>query len=166
MLKRMLHVLVLIVFFSSFDALVGGGIAAAMQKTGVWNQMVNDFYQLGFAIIIAVILFLLYFALQWKGEVWAVLVLLFGYVEDTLFYLLIPIVNPVIKLISHGAEYRVSGGGMFPASISGWIGWIGRSTGWGVWSLSMPAILVINFFAIVVAMGILIYQTSRSSVME
>lgn len=166
MIRRILHVLLLIVSFSLFDALVGGGIAAAMQKTGIWNQTVNDFYQLGFSIGMAVILLVCYGVLNWRSEAAAVLVMLFGYVEDTLYYVFIPIVNPMIKFISHGAEYHVYGGGMFPASISGWIGWIGRSTGWGVWSLSMPAILVINFFAIVVAMGILIYQTSRSSVME
>lgn len=166
MIRRILHVLLLVVSFSLFDALVGGGIAAAMQTSGAWNQLVNDFYQLGFSIGMAVVLLVCYGVLNWRSEAVAVLVLLFGYVEDMLYYVFVPIVNPVIQLISHGAEYRVSGGEMFPPHISGWLSWVGRTTGWGDWGLTVPVMLVVNFFAIVVAMGILIYQTSRSSVME
>lgn len=165
MLKRIAHVLILIISFGLFDALVGGGVAAAMQRAGAWIQTVNDFYQLGFSIGMAVVLLIAYYSLRWRGEALAVLLLLFGYVEDTLYFVFMPLVNPLIKLISHGAEYHVSGGGMFPPHISGWIGWVGRATGWGMWDLSVPVILVVNFFAFVVAMGVIVYHSSKSSVM-
>lgn len=162
MLKRIFHVVILIVSFALFDALVGGGVAAAMQARGVWIQTVNDFYQLGFSIGMAVVLLIAYFAFEWKSEALAVLVLLFGYVEDTLYYVLVPQVNPLIKLISHGAQYHASGGEMFPSHISGWLGWLGRAVGTDPISLSMLTILAVNVFAIVVAGAILVYSNASS----
>ncbi len=162
MLKRIVHVLILIVCFALFDALMGGGIAAAMQKAGVWNQAVNDVYQFGFSIGMAVILLIVFFSFEWKSEVAAVCVLLFGYVEDTLYYVFVGQMNPLIKLISHGAEYHVGGGGLFPPEISGWLGWIGRFLGSEPLSLSILTIFAINVFAVALAGGILLYSVNVS----
>lgn len=163
MIKQASRVLFLTFAFALFDALIGGGVAAAIQKAGAWNQTVNDFYQLGFSIAMAAVLLICFFVFGWRAEILAVLVLLLGYVEDTLYYVFMPWINPLIKLISHGAEYHVRGGGLFPPEISGWLGWLGRATEAGPISLGMPAILAINIFAIAVAAGILLYSSVFSS---
>jgi hypothetical protein len=56
----------------------------------------------------------------------ALAALFFGYVEDTRFYVLIPLVNPLIKFLTKGEPFRNTSGELFPEQISGWIGWVGR----------------------------------------
>lgn len=108
---------------SSIDALCGGGLSLALKEDGYWHpydQTANDFYQAGFGVFCA--LFLLWrFSKSFASGLLA-LVLLLGYVEDRLYYLLLPLFSPVFEwrnLPRVGLD--------FPEEISGWIGWMART---------------------------------------
>jgi len=145
--RYLTRTLVLILGFSLFDALIHGGIAAAMQRAGSYNQTVSDMYQLGFAIAMAAVFVMVFFGLHWKRETIAVLILLFGFVEDTLYYAVMPLVNPLIRVLTGGAIYHVQGEGLFPPAIAGWVGWLSRAAGADTIYLSMGTIVIINILA-------------------
>jgi len=79
----------------------------------------------------------------------AILILYTGYVEDTLFYLLIPLVNPVIKFFNNDTAFRTPSGELLPESISGWLGWVGRMVFGHNVSFEIHVVFVINILAIV-----------------
>ncbi len=111
-----------------FDVLIGGAVAALLQLEGFTaiDQRINEVYQLGYALVIAATLAWLYWLTRHWTHILALGALFVGYVEDTLFYVLIPLCNPLIVLITKGASYQVKGGAFFPTSISGWTGWASR----------------------------------------
>ena len=135
-----------------FDVLIGGGIAALLQLEGFTpiDQRLNEVYQLGYAVVIAATLAWLYWLTRRWTHILALGALFVGYVEDTLFYVLMPLCNPLIALITKGVRYQVKGGEMFPASISGWTGWasrrlLGQSAAFtieNVWLLNSVAVLL------------------------
>lgn len=143
------------------DALIGGAISTRLQVAG-WtarDQEVNNAYQLIYGMIVALTLVWLFFHTRSLRPILAVLVLYAGYVEDTLFYLLIPIVNPVLKLLNSGATFRTPTDSLFPERISGWVGWVGRLI-WGQnVSFEMPVVFVMNTLAI----GIVLLLLRRSN---
>lgn len=120
----------LLVFFALvlYDVLIGGAIAALLQLEG-WtaiDQRMNEVYQLGYALVIAATMAWLYWFTRHWTHILALGVLFVGYVEDTLFYVLMPLCNPLVALITKGASYQVKNSAFFPASISGWTGWASR----------------------------------------
>ena len=140
-----------------FDSIVGGTIAALLQIDG-WtpvDQQINNVYQLYYALVVAAALIWLYSWTKRIRPVVATLVLYAGYVEDVLFYLTIPIVNPLITLFTHGHPYRVPSGTLFPERISGWLGWVGRIFLGHNISVALPSVFGIALLAVAVAVPIL-----------
>jgi hypothetical protein len=135
-----------------FDAILGGSISALLRIEGWFplDQRINDVYQLNYGIIITATLVWLYSQNRSTKPSLTIFVLFVGYVEDTLFYLLIPLVNPIIKFITKGVEFELETGTLFPEKISGWAGWMGRTFIGRNISFDMPVVFVFNFLAIVV----------------
>lgn len=148
-----------LVFFALvfFDVLIGGAIAALLQIDGFTavDQRLNEVYQFGYGLVIAAALTWLYLRTRKIAHVLAILTLLFGFVEDTLFYVLIPLCNPLISTLTGGATYQVKGGEFFPASISGWTGWASRRMLGQNTAFAMMNIAVINAIAVALAFGFL-----------
>jgi hypothetical protein len=114
------------------DWIIGSGLAAYLQQMG-WNQNINDLYQAFFFLFVVSIIF----NADSYVEMLAVLILLAGYIEDTLFYLLLRIWNPF--------GYELADQIIPP--ISGWLGWIGRRFGYDV-HLDWPYVLALNLAAV------------------
>ena len=151
--------LALKVFFilSLLDAVMGGSIAALLQVEG-WtplDQRINNVYQANYGLIVIATLSWLYFFKKIRKPVWAMAALFAGYVEDSLFYATIGIVNPFINFLTQGETYHAAGGGFFPERISGWIGWIGRMVFGHNVSFDLPVVFALNTFAIASAYVIL-----------
>lgn len=139
------------------DAVMGGSIAALL-RVEAWtalDQRINNVYQANYGLIVIATLSWLYFFKKMRRPVWAMAALFAGYVEDTLFFLVVVIVNPFINLLTKGETYHAAGGGLFPESISGWIGWVGRMVFGHNVSLDLPVVFALNSFAIASAYVIL-----------
>lgn len=112
-----------ILLLSSVDALCGGGLSLALKEDGRWlpaDQIGNDFYQACFGFSCAV--FLLWRFQRNFAAALTTLILLLGYVEDRLYYLILPLFSPIFEwrnLPRIGLD--------FPNEISGWIGWTART---------------------------------------
>jgi hypothetical protein len=112
-----------------FDALIGGTISTILRIDG-WigmDQRLNDVYHINYAIVIAATLAWFYSRFKQIKTLLGLAALFLGYVEDTLFYVFIPLVNPLIKFLTKGEIFRNASGELFPERISGWIGWLGRT---------------------------------------
>jgi hypothetical protein len=139
------------------DAVMGGSIAALLRVEG-WtalDQRINDVYQANYGLIVIATLSWLYFFKKIKKPVWAMAALFAGYVEDTLFYITVAIVNPFIDLLTKGETYHAAGGGLLPERISGWVGWVGRMTFGHNVSFDLHVVFALNAFAIASAYVIL-----------
>ncbi len=152
-----------ITFFSLvlFDALIGGAISTILRIDG-WiglDQRLNDVYHLNYAIIIAATLAWFYSRFRLIKPVLGLTILFLGYVEDTLFYLLIPLVNPIIKLLTNGEVFRNASGKLFPEQIAGWIGWLGRMFGGVYITFDIPIIFGLNLIAILAAIWLWRHKT-------
>jgi hypothetical protein len=148
-------VFITLICFALFDALFGGAVAALLQVGG-WSpldQRINNVYQLVFGVVILGSFVWLYQTAKSFKEITVLITLLVGYVEDTLYFLFIPLVNPIIKLITKGAVYQISG--LFPDHISGWLGWIGRMFLGKNISFQMTTILLINLAAVVISVALI-----------
>jgi hypothetical protein len=143
-----------------FDVAAGGTIAAHLQVDGwtVMDQRVNNNYQLFYGLLVAAAGGWFYFSTKSKRMILALVILFAGYVEDTLFYVFIPIVNPLIKIFSGGRAYQAPAG-LFPERISGWVGWVGRILFGHNVSFEMSVVFVINMIAILSAF--LLLRNSR-----
>jgi len=151
--ERVRHLNVALIAFillAIVDAIIGGTVSARLQVAG-WttrDQQFNNAYQLIYGIIVAGMLGWLYFHTRAAKPVLVILILYLGYVEDTLFYLFIPLVNPLISVLANGTSYRVPTGALFPERISGWVGWVGRMV-WGQnVSFEISQVFLINILAI------------------
>ena len=136
-----------------FDALIGGAISALLRIEG-WtslDQRLNDVYQVNYAVVVAAGLAWFHLRFRQTKLLIGLTVLFLGYVEDTVFYCLTPIVNPFIKMLTQGELFIMASGEIFPHEISGWLGWLGRAFLGGNIALAMPAVLALNATAIVVA---------------
>lgn len=145
-----LAVIIYLLAVSLYDAIVGGSIAAVMQNEG-WIQKVNMAYQFGFGITCFVIL--LNVAARCLRCGVGALILLLGYTEDLLFYLLIPFANGAIEFLT-GYTYQTKGG-LFPDSISGWLGWVGQMTGTEI-SLPIDVVFKISGASVILLFFILL----------
>jgi hypothetical protein len=106
-------------------------------------------YQLGFGIIFVGSVIQLFLKSTWDGI--GLLILLIGYVEDILYYLLIPFVNSII-LIMTGYVYKQDG--IFPSHISGWVGWVSRRFE-SNFSLPLDAVLLLNLSVILLLVAVM-----------
>jgi len=148
-----------------FDVLIGGAIAALLQIDGftTTDQRINEVYQLGYGIVTVATLLWLYFHSKSTIQILALVVLLLGFVEDALFYVLIPLCNPVIAIITNGATYHAKGGELFPASISGWSGWASRRM-WGEnFALAFENLMLISIVAVTIALLLLWWGARRQA---
>lgn len=139
-----------------YDVLFGGAIAALLQSSG-WQgvaQRLNNVYQLSYGVIVAGVLLLAGWRFRRRHEALAVLVLYAGLVEDTLFYLLIKPLNPVIARITLGAAYRVPEG-ILPEGVASWPGWVSRMFLESSWRQTPSQVFVLNLVAVVLAAAIL-----------
>lgn len=156
-----------LVFFALvlFDVLIGGAIAALLQIEGFTavDQRINEVYQLGYGVVTAAALTWLYLHTRKFAPVLAILALLFGFVEDTLFYALIPLCNPIINVLTSGATYQVKGGELFPSSISGWTGWASRRVLGQNTAFAMVNIAIINTAAVALAFALLWWGRRKES---
>lgn len=147
-MKEFKTAMIIVAALALFDAIVNGAMSAAMRADG-WSkldQATNDSYQFGFALIAAVAVVLL----QGKMNRLTVVLLLAGYVEDTLYYLLLPVVSPLTEFLSGhpGSDY------LFPEKVSGWLGWVGRNLFEERVALDMWFVFIINAIFIVGAIAI------------
>ncbi len=148
-----------------FDALIGGAISTILRIDG-WigfDQRLNDVYHLNYAIVIAGTLAWFYSRFKQIKTVLGLAVLFLGYVEDTLFYVFIPLVNPLIKFLTKGEIFRNASGELFPEQISGWIGWLGRMFGGGNIPLALQQVFVINTGALALAGFLAFYIGKKKS---
>jgi hypothetical protein len=126
--RHLKTVLLTFLALTLFDAVLGGAMSALLRIEG-WlplDQRINDVYQLIYGTMVASTLGWLYLRLKSIKPIVAISILFIGYVEDTVFYLLIPLVNPIINFITKGVRFELATGTLFPERISGWIGWVGR----------------------------------------
>jgi hypothetical protein len=150
-IRHLTTVFITFLALSIFDAIAGGALSAFLRIEG-WvplDQRINDVYQLVYGAIVAASLLWFYFKIRLIKPILTIGLLYLGYVEDTLFYLLIPLVNPVIKFITKGVAFELATGGLFPERISGWVGWIGRMFFGQNLSFDFNTVLVFNAFALV-----------------
>lgn len=147
-MKEFKTAMIIVAALALFDAIVNGAMSSAMRADG-WSaldQAANDSYQFGFALIAAVAVILL----QGTMNRLTVVLLLAGYVEDTLYYLLLPVVSPLTEFLSGhpGPDY------LFPEKVSGWLGWVGRNLFEEQVALDMWFVFIINAIFIVGAIAI------------
>jgi hypothetical protein len=148
-----------------FDALIGGAISTILRIDG-WiglDQRLNDVYHLNYAIVIAATLAWFYSRFKQIKTVLGLAVLFAGYVEDTLFYVFIPLINPLIKFLTKGEIFRNASGKLFPEQISGWIGWLGRMFLGGNIAIELHHIFVINVGAVALAGFLAFYTRPKNS---
>ncbi len=144
-----------VTFFSLvlFDAFIGGTISTILRIDG-WigmDQRLNDVYHLNYAIVIAAALAWHYSVFKLIKPVLGLAVLFLGYVEDTLFYVFVPLLNPLIKLLTKGESFQNASGKLFPEEISGWVGWLGRTFLDRNIAFDLPDIFAFNAMAIFIA---------------
>jgi len=154
--RRIVITLLIFLPLVLYDVLFGGAIAALLQSTG-WQgvaQRLNNVYQLSYGVLAAGVLLLAGWHFRRRREALAVLVLYAGLVEDTLFYLLIKPLNPVIAQLTLGAAYRAPEG-ILPEGVASWPGWVGRMFLESFWRLKPSHVFVLNLVAVVLAAAIL-----------
>ncbi|MCI0691778.1 hypothetical protein L0337_07180 [candidate division KSB1 bacterium] len=148
-----------------FDALIGGAISTILRIDG-WiglDQRLNDVYHLNYAIVIAGALAWFYSRFKQIKTLLGLAALFLGYVEDTLFYVFIPLVNPIIKFLTTGESFRNASGELFPEQISGWIGWLGRMFLGGNIAIDLQRVFVINAAAVALAVFLAFYMRQKNS---
>lgn len=172
-----LHFIYALFLLALFDALFGGALAARLQSLG-WDQRVNDLWQIGFAVICALLTVVLSRPNVWakmtvtQSDLWAciarqtlqdarwqaiyLLAMLLAFAEDLLFYPALWVLNDigVTSLISDGFDYNFQRF-LWPWSISGWFGFVTR------WSfgetIKLPVIWAM-ILSVGTLAGILIHQ--------
>lgn len=140
-----------------YDVIIGGSLAALLKSDGftALDQRINNVHQLAFGLVVAGALAWFYSRVREVRPVLALAILFAGFVEDTLFYLVIPFFNPLIEIITGGAVYQVAGGEFMPQQVSGWMGWVWRMATDQNAALPRDQILWINALAIALAVGLL-----------
>ena len=150
--------LLLFLVLTVYDVIIGGAIAALLQSDGFTavDQRINNIHQLAYGLVVGGVLAWFYARVQNVLPVLAVIMLFAGLVEDTMFYLLVPFLNPLIGVITGGAKYRVAGGAWLPDQISGWPGWVGRMAVGENVAFSRGEVLAANAIAGVLAAFLLL----------
>jgi len=154
--RRIIVSLFIFLSLALYDAVFGGAIAALLQEHG-WElvaQRINNVYQLSYGVVVVSVL-LLTFLHGGKREALAVVALFVGYVEDSLFYVLVKAINPMVEAVSLGAGYR-GPETVLPENISGWVGWCTRMAGHDSWRMNWRTLLIANGGAVIAALVILL----------
>jgi hypothetical protein len=152
--KPWLAALLTFLALSLFDALIGGSISTIL-RIGGWSaidQNLNDVYHVNYAVVVAAALIWHYSHFKLIAPVLAITVLFLGYVEDTLFYCLVPLFNPAIAMLTKGEAFPIASGAWLPQHISGWIGWLGRSFLNKNIAFNSTSIMGINAVAVFIAL--------------
>lgn len=141
-----------VLLLSNMDALFGGGISLALKEDVYWSphdQTVNDFYQAFFGM--TCIAFLLWRARKNLAATMIAALQLGGYVEDRLYYVLMPLFSPIFRW------RHLPGVGIdFPDEVSGWLGWCARVF-WGYeLALDSPQWFLLNVAALCLGMIVLL----------
>lgn len=147
----------IVVLLSSVDAIFGAGISAGLWPNISSQQAVLDIYQSLFGLIVFSVL---WFARRCNFDTaFSALLLLIAYVEDTLYYLLLPITKHVVLFLSHGKLIVEPG---FPNRIGGYLGWLTRFFGI-VPTVDFPLwiVLAMNITGLAVACILLWKQTKK-----
>lgn len=155
-MRRILTCLSIFMPLVIYDVLFGGAIAALLQSEG-WQgaaQRINNVYQLSYGVVVASVLVLAFFTFGKRREALAVLVLFIGLVEDSLFYLLIKFLNPVIQIMTQGAAYRAPES-ILPEGVASWPGWVSRMFLESFWRMRPSHVLLLNLAALLLAAIIL-----------
>ncbi len=157
-LRRLCATLVLFFALALYDAVIGGAIAALLKSDGftALDQRINNVHQLGYGLLATGALLWYYLRVRHLLPVLALAVLFAGLVEDTLFYVLISVCNPLIKTITGGARYHSAGGEWMPQEVSGWMGWIGRMAAGQNLALARSEVFAVNGIAIGLAIILLL----------
>jgi len=116
------------------------------------DQCVNDVYQVNYAVVVAAALIWHYTHFKHLAPVLAIALLFCGYVEDTLFYFLVPLFNPAIKFLTKGETLQMASGQFLPEQISGWLGWLGRTFLGRNIALDRSTFFALNAIAILIAL--------------
>ncbi len=153
----LLSALALVLLVAFFDALFGGAISAGLSTDDYWSQydqFVNDVYQtvLGFAILIFA--FFIWKRTESPSFVLAFILLLVGYVEDILYYVLLFVTKFQIEAFSRQLVEVKTG---FPETISGWLGWMLRNIFANHWfkGFDLPFVFALNIASILGSIFIL-----------
>lgn len=141
-------------YLTLYDWFFGGGIGAELQRNcfsftvhtsenPAFNQVINDLYQATFLVLVLVAALVTWlaraaFIFDVKYAIAGGAILFLGYVEDTMFYVLLGAINPF--------NYRLPPE-VIPEYFSGWLGWLGRMAGITV-QVPRVAVLVMNLAAI------------------
>jgi hypothetical protein len=141
---------------SLYDAVFGAGISAGLWPNIVSQQAVNDMWQASLGIVVFAALWL---TKKYDFDVaFSVLTMLIAYVEDTLYYTLLPVTKYIVSFLSHSKLIVEPG---FPEKIGGYLGWFSRWIGI-VPSVDFPVwvVLVMNVIGIAVA-GYLLWKPNK-----
>ncbi len=158
-MKKSPSLLPLLIFLglAVYDVIIGGAIAALLKSDGftALDQRLNNVHQLAYGMVTAGAMSWCYARARNFLPVLAVAVLFASFVEDTLFYLLIPFFNPLISLITGGVIYEAAGGEWMPGQVAGWTGWVGRMAAGQNMALARSTILLLNGIGIMLAFFLL-----------
>lgn len=155
-MRRILTCLSIFLPLVIYDVLIGGGIAALLQSEG-WQgaaQRINNVYQFSYGIVVVSALVLAFFKFGKRREALAVLVLFIGLVEDSFFYLLIKLLNPLVQVLTQGAAYRAPES-ILPEGVASWPGWVSRMFLESFWRMRPSHVLLLNLAALLLAAIIL-----------
>ena len=147
----------IVALISLYDAIFGAGISAGLWPNITSQQVILDIWQCSLGVIV---FFILYFgwAKRYDFDVaFTVLILLIGYLEDTLYYLFLPVTKYVVSFLSHGKLIVEPG---FPEMIGGYLGWLTRFFGI-VPSISIPLWMVVIMNIGGLAIGWILLQGSQ-----
>lgn len=142
---------------SLFDAIIGAGISAGLWMNLRNEQAVNDFWQLGLALVSFGVLYVVGKKNLDVGV--SAGLMLSSYLEDTLYYSLLWLTKPIVFWLSNGDLIINTG---FPSHIGGWIGWISRffqvvpSV-----ELALPVVILLNVGGMATAWWLLYVENNK-----
>lgn len=126
------------------DAICGGAVSALLQTRSPYWQAMNDAYQFAFFVIA----FAFGLNVKYIRGMLCYWILMAGLLEDTIFYLIVPLFDWLILLLT-GTAYHAPEG-IFPDAIGGWPAWILRKLGvefafpmWAVFAINAAAIVAV-----------------------
>lgn len=153
---KLIKALGIVALIALYDAIFGAGISAGLWPNITSQQAILDIWQCSLGVLVFSTLWLLR---RYDFDVaFTVLILLIGYLEDTLYYLFLPITKYAVSFLSHGKLIVESG---FPEVIGGYLGWLTRFFQI-VPPISIPLWVVVAMNAGGLAVGwILLWKTDK-----
>lgn len=137
----------IVAFIALYDAIFGAGISAGLWPNILSQQAILDMWQSSLGVLVFGVLWLLR---RYDFDMaFTVLILLMNYLEDTLYYLFLPVTRYAVSFLSHGKLIVKPG---FSHAIGGYLGWLTRFFGI-VPPIAIPlwTVLLMNAAGLVVA---------------